>query len=183
MNKPVRTTLVFGMLSALTMAPLVWWFSPHWGLPLVVKLALWADLSVYAVFMSRWSQTRITSIAFPMLLLLGIAAWPHTQNGFLLAAVCIFSWVRSGICFKTSAFRNAIAEIVTILGSVLLLAFWWPRSAFAWGAAVWLFFLIQSLYFFSIPKRNRSAEDETAADPFEQARQELERLLEGGTVE
>jgi len=179
MNKPVRTTLVFGLLSGLAMVPVLWYQRSYGAWPMALELAIWCNLSIYSILLCRWSRTRFTAIFFPLALLLGVAFWPRTHAGFLLIAIGIFSWIRSGICFKNTPLRALTAELITVLGGSMLVAFWWPQSITSWALAVWLFFLVQSVYFFIIPPKEHHRKMLENSDPFEQARREAERVLEG----
>ena len=180
MNKPVRTTLVFGLLSALALVPVLWYQRSYGAWPMALELAIWFDLAVYAVLLCRWSRIRFAAVLFPLSLLLGVALWPRTHAGFMLMALGIFSWIRSGVCFRKTPLRALTAELVTVLGGSLLIALWWPRSTLSWAVALWLFFLVQSLYFFFVPANKAVREISEVSDPFEQARREAERVLESG---
>ena len=57
MSKPVRTTIVFALASGILMVPVVEVLSTCWSWPAAFKLALWIDLAVYAILLSRWSRT------------------------------------------------------------------------------------------------------------------------------
>lgn len=179
MNTPVRTTLVFGLLSGLAMVPVLWYQRVSGAWPTALELAIWANLAIYSVLLCRWSRTRIAAILIPLVLLLGVAFWPRTHTGFLLMAMGIFSWIRSGICFKNTPLRALTAELITVLGGSVLVAFWWPQSITSWALAVWLFFLVQSVYFFILPSNAYPGERHANSDPFDQALREAERVLEG----
>lgn len=179
MNKPVRTTLVFGLLSALVTVLVLWHQRSYGARPLALELAIWFNLAGYAMLLCRWSRTRFSALVFPLALLLGVALWPGTRPGFLLMALGVFSWIRSGICFKNTPMRALAAELLTLLGGCILIAFWWPHAILAWALAVWLFFLVQSVYFFIIPADRYSRAIVENPDPFEQAFREAQRLLEG----
>lgn len=179
MNPPVRTTLVFGLLSGLAMVPVLWYQRTYGAWPMALELVIWLNLAIYSVLLCRWSRTRISAMLFPLALLLGVAFWPNTQAGFLLIALGILSWIRSGICFKNTPLGALTAELITILGGSGLVAFWWPQSIQSWALAVWLFFLVQSVYFFIIPSNEHHREMLEKTDPFEEARREAEHVLEG----
>ena len=89
----------------------------------------------------------------------------------------VLSWIRSGICFTGTPLRALIAELVTVVGGAALVAFQVPSSTVGWAVGIWLFALVQSLYFFIIPGRDLR-DVHTSADPFEEARRELEKVLE-----
>jgi hypothetical protein len=178
MKKPIRTTVVFGLLSSLIMLPVIGYEGIRWVWPSVFELALWAMLAAYAMLLCRWARVRCLSVLFPLLLLLGVAVWPTGHRAFLLIGLAVFSWIRSGVCFRAAPLRALVAELVTVLGAACTIALWWPQSALAWALSVWFFFLVQTLYFFFVPVAAGSGAATIRRDPFEQARVELERILE-----
>ena len=115
MNKPIRTTLVFGFLSGLAMVPVLWYQRSYGAWPMALELVIWFNLAIYSVLLCRWSRTRFAAIFFPLALLLGVAFWPRTHAGFLLMAMGIFSWIRSGICYRNTPLRALTAELITVL--------------------------------------------------------------------
>jgi hypothetical protein len=177
MIRPVRTTLVFGLVGGLMAFPLIGLPDRIWGWPSALKVVLWAIVAVYALFLARWSRTRLTSILFPLGLLLGTALWPGSRAGFFLMGLGVLSWIRSGICFEGPPLRRLAAEIITSVGGAGLAALWGPRSALAWALAFWLFFLVQALYFYMLPGA-LLPRDATAQDGFEAALKEAEKIME-----
>jgi hypothetical protein len=178
MNKPIRTTLIFGFLSAVCFIPLS--SIPHyWHWQITYKLSILITLALYSVLLCRWSRTPLVTILFPLLLFLGVALWSHTHFGFLLLTLAVFSWIRSGICFKNVSIRALIAEILTMAGGTVFLLFWWPATSISQPLAIWLFFLVQSLYFYIIPGVAGHDRFSVSSDLFEQACRDMERLLEG----
>lgn len=180
MKRPVRTTLVYGLISALAVMPAAWFFARLIGWPMAFKLALWVDLFIYAGLLARWSGKGIGSIVFPMALLLGTVLWPGVYAGFFLLGLGIFSWIRSGICFAGTPIRAVGAEIITLAGGAGLVALLGQGSTLAWTISIWLFFLVQALYFFLVPTTHPPATIRAVEDPFEQARREAQRVLENG---
>jgi hypothetical protein len=180
MKRPVRSTLVFGLISALAVMPAAGMLAALTGWSLAVKLVLWTDLLVYALLLTRWSGTGPGAIVFPMVLLLGTALLPGTHAAFFLLGLGFFSWIRSGICFSATPLRAIAAEIVTIAvgaGLVVLLS---PGSTIAWAIGVWLFVLVQALYFFMVPVGGWSAAVRTPEDPFASAYREAQRVMDEG---
>ncbi len=179
MKRPVRTTLVFGAASALAVISLAWGLAGLVGWSRAVTLMLWADLSLYALLLTRWSARGTAPVLFPLALLLGAALWPGGIGAFLLLGLGALSWIRSGICFTGAPLRAAAAEMLTCAGGAGLVALLAPGSPIAWAAGVWLFFLVQALYFFLVPSHGPPAAARPAADPFVQAHREALRVLEG----
>ena len=179
MNKPVRTTIVFALASGLFVVPLAAALSPYWSWAAAFKLALWADMTVYAILLARWSRARRASLVFPLAILLGTALWPHAYSGFFILAVGVLSWIRSGICFKGRPLIALFAEGVTIAGAVLLLMLFGGHTSIAWALNICLFFLVQSLYFFIIPVKTNPAGRRSGKDPFQRAVDEAQQVMDG----
>lgn len=180
MKRCVRTTLVYAMISALSVMPAAWLLAGPLGWPMAFKLALWADLFGYAVLLARWSGKALSAVVFPLALLMGTALWPGGYTGFFLLGLGMFSWVRSGVCFAGTPLRSIAAEIITVAGSAALVALLNPGSTVIWAVSIWLFFLVQALYFFIVPATGPSNSTRPVDDPFEQAHREALRVLNEG---
>ncbi len=180
MNRPVRTTLIYGLISAVAVMPAAWLIAGPIGWPMAFKLALWTDLFFYVVLMTRWSGKGLSAIVIPMALLLGTALWPGQYSGFFFLGLGVFSWIRSGICFSGTPVRAIAAEIITVAGGAGLVAFLGPGSTITWAIGIWLFFLVQALYYFIILVTEPSNAVRVVGDPFEQARREAQRVLDEG---
>ena len=180
MNRPLRTTLFFGLISGLATLPAIGVAAGILGWPVALKCLLWADLALYAMLLARWGNRRFVPVAFPLLLLLGAALWPKTHAGFYLLALGVFSWIRSGICFSGSPMRLLTAEMVTMVGGAALVAAWSPVSAPSWALCVWLFFIVQSLYFLMVPVPDHGPAAKAATNGFEKLAGEIDRILDGG---
>ena len=102
MNRAVRTTVVYALASGFLVVPIALLLSRYFHWPGAMKLVLWADLAVYSVLMARWAGVRLPSVLFPLSVLLGAAIWPAARSGFFILALGIFSWVRSGVCFRSA---------------------------------------------------------------------------------
>ncbi len=179
MNVPIRATLVYGVVSGLAVMPVAGWLAGPLGGSAAFRLTLWADLLIYAVMLSRWGGIGAVNLLIPMLLLLGAALWPAIHGGFFFLGLGILSWVRSGICFRGAPLRAAAAEIVCTAGGAALVAVFSPTGAVTWAVGIWLFFLMQSLYFFVVPVDAGPADAAASGeDPFEAACREARRLLD-----
>ena len=177
MSKPVRTTIVFGLISGIVMYPAVMLLTPLMGWSAAVKMTLWGNIALYALLLARWGGSGTLGILFPLALLLGAALWPPTHAGFFLLALGVLSWIRSGICFTGAPLRALTAEFITVVGGAALVAFQVPSSTIGWAVGIWLFALVQSLYFFIMPGRD-ARKVHASTDAFEEARRELEKVLE-----
>ena len=93
MKRTVRTTLVYGAISALAVMPAAGLLSTYLGRTTAFKLVLWADLAGYAALMARWSGKPLTAIMFPLALLLGTALWPGGYPAFFFLGLGVLSWL------------------------------------------------------------------------------------------
>ena len=178
MKRHVRTTLVFGLISALAVIPAAWPLARPIGWPMAFKLVLWLDLLGYAALLARWSGKGLSAILFPMALLLGTVLWPGVYGGFFFLGLGIFSWIRSGVCFSGTPVRAVAAEVITVGGGAGLVSLLGPGSSLTWAISIWLFFLVQTVYFYMVPALSPPDAVGTASDPFDQAHREARRVLE-----
>lgn len=181
MTNHIRTTLIFGLLSAICVIPLTHFPTILWGWPVALKCFILANLILYSFLLCRWSNTSIVSIAFPLLLATGMALHPGTYSGFMLVILGVFGWIRSAICFNEMPVRSLIAEFITLGGGAIFLVFWWPEPTMVLSVAIWLFFLFQTLYFFIVPPSTENPIS-VVSDPFEQASREMERLFKTNNI-
>ena len=179
MNAPVRITIIYGVVVAILLWPITGMLAGPLGWSAAFKLMLWANLSGYALFLVHWSRRRKAAPLFPLALLLTIALWPGIYGVFFFMALGVLSWIRSGICFHRTPFRAVIAETITICGGVGLVAALNPGTAVTWSLSIWLFVLIQSLYFFIVPSPVTVNAGIAAEDPFERACRKVKRILDG----
>lgn len=180
MTTPIRTTLIFGILSAVSVIALAHYASILWGWPVAIKLFVLINLTFYSSLLCRWSNARIVSIIFPLSLMTGMVLWPINCSGFVLVSLVVLGWIRSGICFKELSIRIVLAELITIVGGAGFLVLWQPGSTTVLPVAIWFFFLVQTIYFYIIPCKVEIP-GEGRADPFEQASRDMERILKTST--
>lgn len=178
MTSPTRTTIIYGLISAI----LVWPSAALLALPLgwttAFKLMLWMSLSGYGFMLAHWNVKPKMAPIFPLALLFGSALWPDNISAFFFMALGVLSWIRSGICFNHTPFRALIAETITIFGGAALVSTLNPHTAVTWSLSIWLFILIQSLYFLIVPLPSSLKENMTARDPFERACRNAQQILD-----
>ena len=178
MNRPIRTTLVYGLICALAIVPAAGLLAAYTGWSLAFKLMLWSALCGYAVLLTRWGRKGLVGLILPLALLLGIALWPGLEAAFFLLALGVLCWLRSGVCFSRFPIRAVAAETITAAGGAGLIVLLNPASAVAWSVSIWLFFLMQALYFFIVPVAGETPAASHSEDPFEQASRAVRRILE-----
>jgi hypothetical protein len=180
-KRPMLTTIIYGLLAGTSFVPLVTVLSNllHWTA--AFRLSIWLVLAGYLVILARWGRANLISIIFPLLLLLFLVFWGDTNSAFLFLALGVLSWVRSGICFQGSLLKTLVTEVALCLGAGALVVSFTPHSTITWGVAVWMFFLVQSVYFVVFADFGEKQEEQVELDSFHQARKRAERILSVGT--
>lgn len=178
-TRPVRSTIVWGLIGGLVYLPLSSALSLMVFWPQGIQLSLWILLAGYAILLSRWASRPLRSIGLPLLLLLLSAFLIESTTVFLIIALAVLSWIRSGICFKRKPrARRLGAELGLGLASVLLVPGAVPAVTPVWALGVWLFFLIQALYFVLFEYKS-GFRSKVEVDPFEKAKTAAEQILSG----
>jgi hypothetical protein len=177
--RPIRTTLMIGGLGALAWmlaAPALGWYGYH---PLLRFGVLWLLTGLYALLLVRWSRRGLAGVIFP-LVVLGLWGGLRPQApGTVVMALAVLSWVRSGICFPVPPGRAALREVLVCGGGGLLVAVLAPNNTLSWALGIWLFFLVQALFFVVFETGGRAPDTRAAEDPFERARRLAEEILAG----
>ena len=175
--KPIRYTMIWGLISGLVSTPLM--VSTHSILPwpLGYHLVLWALWSGYSIFLCRWAFKQLPSIILPTLLMLLAALFIQSTTAFTFMTLGILSWIRSGICFnRTPVGRRFAAEIGLGLSTGLAVSAVLPAATLIGALGVWLFFLIQALYFVLF-EYDSDPTTRVETDPFEKAKMAAEQIL------
>jgi len=174
---PIRKTIFFGLICGLSFIPAN--LALNYMLPglSVIYLTLWLYAAGYSLLLSRWSKKSILSSGFPLLLLFVTSFLVDSIAVFYLLSLVVISWIRSGICFQNPCGINLVVELLLCVFGGILVAVFIPGSAFAWVLGIWMFFLIQSLYFVIFENRAIIPEDQYETDPFERASRQAEAIL------
>jgi hypothetical protein len=175
--RPMLITIGYGLLCGLLFGPLSAGLSHLFPWPVSFRLIVWVYLALYIFMLTRWKKASPLSITFPLLLLLMLVFWGDSDTTFLFFALGILSWIRSGVSVQGSLLKVLSIELLICVGGGALVAYFSPHSMLTWALAMWMFFLIQSLYFFFF---GEIGETEVERDPFDQARGKVERILSGG---
>jgi len=179
-RRPMFTTIIYGLLAGTSFIPMVMVMSNLLYWTTAFRLAIWLILAGYLVLLTRWGRASLFSLLFPLLLLLLLVFWGDTNSAFLFLSLGILSWVRSGICFQGGLLKSLVTEAALCLGAGALVVFFSPHSTITWGVAVWIFFLIQSVYFVVFADFEEKQEEQMELDPFHLARSRAERILSTG---
>ena len=177
-NNPhlIRSTVIFGLFCGLVFIPLSIGLGPviHW--PPALFLPIWFFVAIYSGFLTRWSPAGIQSLMLPLLLILVALPWIDSIALFIVLIIGSLSWIRSGICFPTNMGKGIVIEIFLGLLAGGLLAILNPTTLLTWALAVWMFFLVQALYFVFF-ETEKPAAPSIKPDSFEYAREQAENIL------
>jgi hypothetical protein len=174
---PIRNTIVYGLFCGLSFVPLSLTLNALISWSSAVGLTLWLFISGYAVLLNLWGNKIQISTVFPLLLLLPAIFLIDSMVLFFLLALIVMAWIRSGICYqKPGAMRLAVELLLCFLGAVLVHVFT-PGSMFGWALGVWMFFLVQALYFVFLGPTDDQPEEFIKIDAFERASRQAERIL------
>jgi hypothetical protein len=174
---PIRTTIFFGLLCGLSFIPANLALNYVLHGPSVFNLTLWLYAVSYSLLLSRWSKKPILSSGFPLLLLFVTSFLVDSIAAFYLLSLVAISWIRSGICFRNPCGTKLVVELLLCVFGGIPVAVFTPGSAFAWVLGIWMFFLIQSLYFVIFENRAIMPENQYETDPFERASRQAEVIL------
>jgi len=174
-KQPIRTTVIFGLICGISFMPLSFGLCYFFSWPVAFSIILWSYIAIYGFLLTRWSGKSPQTIIFPLLLLLIFAFVTSSNSAFLLLVLVIFSWIRSGICFHKPLSRVFSAELLLTLGGAALIGWFTPHSALTWALGIWMFFLVQSLYF--VKFEDNSKEEKITVDPFEEAKFRAEKII------
>ena len=175
-KRPVRTTIFYGLICSLVFMPLGLVFERTAFWPVFFRLAIFVCLAAYAFILANWTRKGLISIIFPLLFLFLFIFQQISTAIFLLLCLGMLSWIRGGICFQKAFSKSLGGEILFSIGGGALVAFFSPYSVLTWALGIWMFFLIQSLYF--IVMTDIGADDEHInADAFEEARARAAGIL------
>lgn len=178
-NKPVRTTIYFGLFCGLLFFLISMFFKYALFWPLVFKITIFSYLALYSLFLAKWGNKKSVLVLYPLFLLLILALCWSPLSSFLLLSLAILSWIRSGICFTNTFARSFCAELIFTAGGGAFVAYFNPHSTVSWALGIWMFFLIQSLYFILMHDPEHIDREKDDIDPFEMAGMRADRILNG----
>ena len=181
MNKthgPLGKTLFFGFFCGLSSIPLCLALSLIVSTSTAICALYWLFTAVYAYLLSRWSGKAPATCLFPIMLLFGAIFLMKGTIAFVLFSLIVISWIRSGICYRKPVVRALMTEtLLGFMGGILLSVFE-PQSTLGWSLGIWLFFLVQAVYFVLNEDAVTAQGVGIDTDPFERASRQAEAILE-----
>jgi len=169
-------TLLFGALAALGVPAVGLLAAPVLGFGTAICLYVLGLAATYLAWIAGGARRALGAAALAglgSLVLLVLAPGP-----FLLAvgAALLVAVVRSGFLYRGPQPRLLLLEGVLLLAGLAVAEALAAPGVLGIALAIWGYFLVQSLYFLLARPARRAVRP--AGDPFERARERLERLLE-----
>ncbi|MDJ0828327.1 MAG: hypothetical protein QNI92_00670 [Desulfobacterales bacterium] len=176
--RPVLTTMFFGVGAAICFYPLsmvVYQLVP-WHRAILITLGIYLVLYAFLVACQVAGQRgKTVVVAFVSTAL--VAFFLPTLKIGLGAMVLILGWIRSRQCYQLPILWMLAGEIIIGCGGVMLVSAFQPASMFEWSLGIWMFFLIQSLYFVIFAGKSATIKKIPPRDPFESARGRAEEII------
>jgi hypothetical protein len=178
-QRAVRSTIILGGLAALVwfLAASILAWHRYW--PWAAFGIIWLTTSAYAFMLVQWSGRRFAAVLFPLLVLALIGVvMPRSvwASGIVIA---LLGWIRSGVCFPQTVGQSVGRELALGGGGGIAILWWGPSTALSGALCLWLFSLIQALFFILFEPEVVSSSAGSAPDPFDRAARRVEDLLAG----
>ena len=174
-HHPLIAAAAFGLIAALAWVPGTMVLTGLAGPWVGPRLAWWALLAAYGLWLARQAGRGPATLASPIAALLFSVFWAVSDPAFFILAGLALSWMRTGLCFGVTLPRLVWEEIL-VWGGLAAVWFFAPYGPLAQALSLWVFLLVQSLYFLGWEKGEPAGA--IAVDSFEQARRNAESILE-----
>jgi len=145
--------------------------------PAAVNLALFLGVFLYAVFLSTLSGRALRALLPPLMILATVLPAARSPAAFVVPAAAVLSWVRSGVCFQGPLRRRMASETLASAAGFAAAALMHPLVLTEWAIFVWMFFLVQSLYFLVIDPGDIRSKADPALEREESVRARAAELL------
>ena len=144
---PVAASVIFAAAAAMLVATAT--ILPLRPIPRTTALnaAIFLCLAAYSAFLARSSGRSPRALFAPLFMLAAVLAVVGSVTGFVVPAAAGLSWIRSGICFQGSMPRRVCAEALTCAAGLALIWLLQPPGPYGGALSIWMFGLIQALYF------------------------------------
>jgi len=174
---PAAATVIFAAAAAVLLAAAVFW--PQRFVPRTTTLnaGMFLCLAAYAAFLARWSGRALRAVFAPLLILATVAVFAGSVTGFVVPAAAGLSWIRSGICFSGSMPRRVCAEAIACPAGLALVWLLQPPGAYGWALGMWMFGLIQALYFVVVDAEHTGQPEKQGQDRMAKAHRRAGALL------
>jgi hypothetical protein len=174
---PVAASVIFAAGAAMLVAVVT--LLPLRPIPRTTALnaAIFLCLAAYSAFLARSSGRSLRALFAPLFMLAAVLAVAGSVSGFVVPAAAGLSWIRSGICFQGSMPRRVCAEALTCATGLALVWLLQPPGPYRWALSMWMFGLIQALYFVLVDAERSGLPEKQGQDRMAQAHRHAGALL------
>ena len=175
---PVAATVIFAAAAAVLVAATLA-ILPRRPIPRTTALnaAIFLCLAAYSAFLARSSGRSLRALFAPLFMLAAVLAVADSVSGFVVPAAAGLSWVRSGICFPGPLLRRVCAEAITCAAGLALARLLQPPGPYGLPLSIWMFGLIQALYFVVVEAERTGLPEKKVQDRMAQAHLRAGALL------
>jgi len=174
---PVAASVIFAAAAAMLVAAVT--ILPLRPIPRTTALnaAIFLCLAAYSAFLARSSGRSLRALFAPLLMLSAVLAAAGSVSGFVVPAAAGLSWIRSGICFPGSLPRRVCAEAITCAAGLALVRLLQPPGPYGLPLSIWMFGLIQALYFVGVDAESSGQTKPPIREKIEEAHCRADVLL------
>jgi hypothetical protein len=174
---PVAASVIFAAAAAMLVATAT--ILPLRPIPRTTALnaAIFLCLAAYSAFLARSSGRSLRALFAPLFMLAAVMAAAGSVTGFVVPAAAGLSWIRSGICFPGSLPRRVCAEAITCAAGLALVRLLQPPGPYGLPLGMWMFGLIQALYFVVIDVESGGQTEPPIREKIEEAHCRADVLL------
>jgi hypothetical protein len=174
---PIIVSIVFAAAAALLLTAVASLPLRSIHRPAATNAATFVCLAAYSVFLSRSNGRSLRILFAPLFMLSAVLAVAGSVTAFVVPAAAGLSWVRSETCFPGSMTRRLCAEALTCPAGLAVVWLLQPPGPYGWALGIWMFGLIQALYFVVVDIEDSGLPEKQAPDRIEQARRRADALL------
>ncbi|MBF0102090.1 MAG: hypothetical protein HQK77_14400 [Desulfobacterales bacterium] len=175
-HHPIRMTLFMGLVFAILFIPFIVIVGQLLNIKYAIQATLWCYTTLYVLYLTKYLQLRIHLIVFP-LFFAGIMIISNlTFNQYILLLAGMIGWIRSGLSKQK---HRIIVEIIIFSVTGVWFSQVVAGHRMMWCLNIWMFFLIQSLYFvFDDAKSSDQFKVEAGQlDPFIKLQKQMEEII------
>ena len=180
---PAVTTVIFAAAAATLLAVVT--ILPLRPIPrtTATNAAIFLCLAAYSAFLARSSGLSLRALFAPLFMLAAVLAVAGSVTGFVVPAAAGLSWIRSGICFSGSMPRRVCAEAIACPAGLALVWLLQPPGPYGLPLGMWMFGLIQALYFVVVGAEHTGQPEKQGQDRMAQAHRRADALLREQNLE
>jgi hypothetical protein len=117
--------------------------------PIMIRFLIWLAVGVYGVLYCQWTGQDYGALVLPLWIGFAAACSTMTILEYLVSAMGLLVWVRSGRCYRNRRFLRAVGLDLLFCYGGLAGMVWMAQSlrmALLW--VIFAFFFLQGLFFY-----------------------------------